>query len=81
MPIGVIEILGPGCWRCKATFEVVSEVVKEAGLACRVLKVEDVNRMVDLGLLSTPGVAVDGKVVIHGRIPKADEVRKALGLA
>ena len=80
MPIGVIEVLGPGCSRCKETFRIVSEVVSEAGLSCPVLKVEDVNRMVDLGLLATPGIAVDGKVVIFGRIPRADEVRKVLGL-
>ncbi len=80
MPIGVIEILGPGCSRCMETFRIVTEVIKEAGLSCAVLKVEDINRMVALGLTSTPGVAVDGTVVISGRIPKADEVRKALGL-
>ncbi|MFN3412546.1 MAG: MTH895/ArsE family thioredoxin-like protein [Thermoanaerobaculum sp.] len=78
--VKVIEVLGPGCPRCKATFEVVKKVVEEAGLACEVIKNESIDRMVALGLMATPGVAVDGKVVIFGRVPKADEVRRALGL-
>lgn len=78
--VKVVEVLGPGCPRCKATFEVVKNVVEEAGLSCQVIKSESIDRMVELGLMATPGVAVDGKVVIIGRVPKADEVRRALGL-
>lgn len=40
-----------------------------------------VERMMAIGLLSTPGIAIDGKVVLHGRIPKAEEVRQLLGIA
>lgn len=79
--VKVVEILGPGCPRCKATFEVVKRVVEEAGLPCQVVKNESVHRMVELGLLATPGVAIDGKVVIFGRIPKPEEVRSIFGLA
>ncbi len=78
--VKVIEVLGPGCPRCKATFEVVSKVVAEAGLSCQVIKNESIDRMVELGLMATPGVAVDGKVALFGRIPKPDEVRAVLGL-
>lgn len=78
--VKVVEVLGPGCPRCKATFEVVKKVVEEAGLSCQVVKNESIDRMVELGLMATPGVAVDGKVVIFGRIPKPDEVRRVLGL-
>jgi small redox-active disulfide protein 2 len=77
----VIEVLGPGCPRCKETFRVVQHVVETAGLSCEVVKNESINRMVELGLLASPGVAFDGKVVLFGRIPKAEEVRKLLDLA
>ncbi len=77
----VIEVLGPGCPRCKATFEVVQGVVEAAGLSCQVIKNESIDRMVELGLMATPGVAVDGRVVIFGRIPRPEEVKQALGLA
>lgn len=73
-----IEILGPGCSRCKETYRVVRQVVETDHLEADVEKVESVERMIELGLLATPGVAVDGKVVLSGRIPKADELRKLL---
>lgn len=76
-----IEVLGPGCTRCKETYRVVRHVVEQAGLDVEVVKDESIERMMALGLMSTPGVAIDGKVVISGRIPKADEVRQLLGVA
>jgi len=76
-----IEVLGPGCARCKETFRVVRHVVEESGVDAEVVKDESVERMMELGLLSTPGVAVDGKIAFSGRIPKAEEVRKVLGLS
>jgi len=76
-----IEVLGPGCTRCKETFRVVRHVVEQAGLEIEVVKDESIERMMALGLMATPGVVIDGKVVISGRIPKAEEVRHLLGLA
>jgi small redox-active disulfide protein 2 len=73
-----IEILGPGCARCKETYRVVQQVVETDHLEADVEKVESMERMIELGLLATPGVAVDGKVVLSGRIPKVDEIRKLL---
>ncbi|MEO8379891.1 MAG: thioredoxin family protein [Acidobacteriota bacterium] len=76
-----IEILGPGCSRCKQTFHVIQQVVEQEGLAIEVIKDESIERMMALGLMATPGVAIDGKVVISGRIPKPEEVRHLLGIA
>ena len=75
-----IEVLGPGCTRCKETFRVVKHVVDQAGLMTEVVKEESLERMMSLGLMATPGIAIDGKVVLSGRIPKAEEVRRLLGL-
>ena len=77
----VVEILGPGCARCFETHRVVQHVVEEAKLEAEVRKVDSIERMVELGVLSTPALVVDGEVVLSGRIPKADEVRRLLGLA
>ncbi|HEX7419627.1 MAG TPA: thioredoxin family protein [Thermoanaerobaculia bacterium] len=76
-----IEVLGPGCIRCKETFRVVRQVVEQAGIHAEVIKDESIERMMALGLMATPGLAVDGKVILSGRIPKADEVRHLLGVA
>jgi small redox-active disulfide protein 2 len=73
-----IEILGPGCNRCKETYRVVQHVVEAESLPFDVVKVESMERMVALGLMATPGVAIDGKVVVSGRIPKTDEIRAIL---
>jgi len=78
--VSVIEVLGPGCPRCFETHRIVQHVVTEAKLDCLVQKVASVDRMVELGVLATPAVAFDGKVVLSGRIPKAEEVRRLLGL-
>ena len=75
-----IEILGPGCTRCRETFRVVKHVVEESGLDIEVVKDESYERMAALGLMATPGVAVDGRLVISGRIPKGSEVRDLLGI-
>ena len=74
-----IEVLGPGCTRCKETLRVVQHVVEQDGLDFEIVKDESIERMVALGLLSTPGVAIDGKVVVSGRIPRAGEIRQLLG--
>jgi len=81
MPIKVIEILGPGCARCHETHRVVRHVVDEAKLEYRVEKNESIDRMVELGLLRTPAIVIDGRVVHQGSIPKSEEVRRLLGLA
>ena len=75
-----IEVLGPGCTRCKETFRVVQHVVETAGLQVEVVKDESMERMIALGLMSTPGIVIDGKIVMTGRIPKAEEVRELLGI-
>jgi len=80
-PTHLIEILGPGCARCYETHRVVRHVVDDAKLECRVEKNESIDRMVELGVLRTPAVAFDGRVVHQGSIPKTEDVRRLLGLA
>ena len=59
----------------------MQHVVEQAGLDVEVVKDESIERMMALGLMATPGVVIDGKVVVSGRIPKAEEVRRLLGIA
>lgn len=79
-PVRVIEILGPGCARCHETDLVIKHVVEQAGLACLVRKNESIDRMLELGVLRTPAVVFDGRVVHQGSIPKSEDVRRLLGL-
>ena len=76
-----VEVLGPGCTRCRETFRVVRHVIEQERLDVELVKDESIERMMALGLMATPGVVVDGKIVVSGRIPKAEEVRAFLGVA
>jgi small redox-active disulfide protein 2 len=76
-----IEVLGPGCTRCKETYRVVQHVIESAGIQVELVKEESYERMAALGVMSTPAVVVDGLVVVSGRIPKAQEVRELLGIS
>ncbi|APH39695.1 thioredoxin family protein [Methanohalophilus halophilus] len=73
-----IEILGTGCAKCKKTLEVVERAVKEAGIEADITKVEDINSIMDYGVMITPGVVVDGDVKIAGKIPSVDDVKEWL---
>ena len=73
-----IEILGPGCSRCKEAYRVVQSLVETENLPFDVVKDESMDRMVEVGVLETPAVVVEGKVVISGRIPKTEEMRPLL---
>lgn len=78
--VGVIEVLGPGCARCRETLRVVRHVVDQARLDCLVRKDESLERLAELGVLRTPALAFDGRVVLSGRIPGAEEVKQLLGV-
>jgi len=71
-----IEILGTGCPKCKATEKVVRKVVEELGKDIEVVKVEDLQEIVNRGVMMTPAVAVDGEVKIVGHVPSVNEIKK-----
>ena len=73
-----IEVLGPGCPKCKRTFEVVSKFVQSRGLPHEVVKVESIEAMMNYGLLSSPAVVIDGKVEIRGKIPSEKDLEKII---
>ena len=75
-----IEILGPGCPRCQQAHRVVQHVVEEAGLDVEVRKEEGIDRMIELGVLATPAIVIDGQVKLAGQVPKAKLVRELLGI-
>lgn len=74
----VLEVLGLGCPRCKETFRVVQHVVEREGFPFEVVKNESLERLVELGVVLTPAVALEGKVLVAGRIPRAEELRELL---
>ena len=71
-----IEILGMGCPKCKKLYENAQSAVKELNAQAEVVKVEDIQKIMDYGLMSTPAIAIDGEVKAAGRIPAPDEIKK-----
>jgi small redox-active disulfide protein 2 len=64
-----IKVLGTGCANCKATQKLIKNVAQENGVEINIKKVEDMAKIMSYGVMSTPGVIIDGKVAHAGGIP------------
>lgn len=73
-----IKVIGEGCEKCDKLYENTCLAVKELGLEASIDKVEDLMDIVRLGVMTTPSVMVDGKLIIGGRVPKVKEIIKLL---
>lgn len=73
-----VKVLGPGCPKCRALEEEVRKAVAELGLPARVEKVADVGEIINYGVMLTPALVVDGRVVVSGRVPSREEIKKWL---
>ena len=69
-----IKVLGTGCPKCKKLEAIAQEAVKEAGLEANITKVEDMNDIMQYGVMVTPALVVDEKVVVSGKVPKKEEL-------
>ena len=69
-----IRILGTGCANCQNTLKLVEEVAQAKGVEIQLEKVEDVKQITAYGVMSTPGVVIDGKVVHAGGVPARAKV-------
>ena len=77
----IIKVLGPGCNNCKTLERVTREAVDALGVDATIEKVEDYPTIVGYGVMSTPALVVDEKLVLSGRVPKVAEVRDLLAAA
>jgi small redox-active disulfide protein 2 len=73
-----IKVLGTGCANCKNTIALIEQVAKDKGVAVTLAKVEELREIMGYGVMSTPGVVIDGKVVHAGGVPGRDKVEKWL---
>ena len=73
-----IQVLGPGCAKCKTLHAHAEEAVRALGLDARVEKIEAIAEIMKYGLLTTPGLAVDGKVKSAGRVLTVDEIKRLI---
>ena len=75
----IIKILGSGCSKCQALTENTRKALAEAGREAEILKVTDIAEIAAHGVMSTPALVVDGKVVSVGKVLNPAEIRRFLG--
>ena len=69
-----IKVLGTGCTNCKNTLALIEQIAREKGQTISLGKVEELRDIMSYGIMSTPGVVIDGKVVHAGGVPSRDKV-------
>lgn len=70
-----IKVLGTGCPKCKSLEKLTVEVVKENSYDAEITKVEDIAQIVAFGVMMTPALVVNQKVVFNGRVPSKSEIK------
>lgn len=69
-----IEILGTGCPKCKKLTELTEESVNELGVSAEIIKVTDINKIIDYGVMVTPALVIDGNIKVAGKMPSKQEI-------
>ena len=73
-----IEILGTGCAKCKRLFANAEQAVKDLKFAAEVVKVDDLDEIVERGVMLTPALFINGELAAEGRVPCVDEIKTML---
>ena len=68
--------MGTGCPKCKKLTELTEEAVNELGVSAEIIKVTDINKIIDYGVMVTPGLVINGDVKVAGKIPGKEEIIK-----
>ncbi|MBD3181842.1 thioredoxin family protein [Candidatus Poribacteria bacterium] len=69
-----IQVLGTGCPKCKKVFKNAEKAVEISGSNAEIVKVEDVNKIMDYGVMITPALAIEGDVKISGKVPSPEQI-------
>jgi len=73
-----IQILGMGCPKCKKLYEAAEQAAKELGLEYEMEKIDDIDRITEMGVMMTPALAIDGEVKLVGRVPTVENLKEIL---
>jgi len=73
-----IQVIGSGCPKCKKLFDQTSKAIVELGLGIKVEYIADVQKILDMGLMSSPVVAIDGKPILVGQVPEVSELKQII---
>ncbi len=73
-----LQILGPGCPKCRQMTENTETAVKELNIDCEIEKVTAINEITKFGVMMTPALVIDGQVKIVGKVPTVEEIKGLL---
>ena len=73
-----IEILGPGCPKCQKLYEETQVAAAELKMECNIVKVTDIQKFTQYGVMFTPALVVDGVVKVSGKVPSRDDIKKMI---
>ena len=73
-----IKVLGTGCAKCKSLEKITTKAVNELNLDVSVIKVEDIQKIMEYAVMRTPALVINEKVVLSGQIPKISEMKTLL---
>lgn len=74
----IIKILGAGCDKCDKAYDNANKAIGELNMDVKVEKVEDLVTMMKFGIMTTPGIVIDDKVIMVGKIPKVEDFKKMI---
>ena len=73
-----IEILGTGCPKCNKLAELAEQAVKESGIEAEIIKITEINEIMNYGVMITPALVIDGEIKSTGKIPSIEEIKNWL---
>ena len=73
-----IQVLGSGCANCKKLFELTQQAVKELNLKAEVKYITDISKIIEMGVMSSPVLAVDNKPIMAGHVPDIEKLKNLL---
>jgi len=73
-----IKVLGTGCPNCITLEKRVQSAVKESGVIANITKIEDIEKIMEYDVMSTPALVIDEKVLVKGRVPSVEEIKELL---
>lgn len=73
-----IKVLGTGCPKCKSLEKATREAVAEMNIEANISKVEDIMKIMEYGIMHTPGLVINNNVVVAGRVPSSEEIKELI---